>query len=165
MVVVYRAAVSGEIWLCDCNDGSQGLSVNLRHLIPPSHRRRDSTAVLVRHKPQWHRHDSRGSVIDRRSTAENCRNSGPSRLHGGNFEHVQNFRSAIAGLSKSAVGSPRHRHDRRGTLLYKDRSSTAITAVPPQYNRRAIAISRLGTLRRYRGGSTAETGATGRGKL
>ena len=28
------------------------------------------------------------SVIDRRSTAENCHNRGPSRWHGGNFEHV-----------------------------------------------------------------------------
>ena len=60
--------------------------------IPPSHRRRGATAVLVRHKPQWHRHDRRGSsmvlVIDRRSTAENCQNRGPSRWHGGNFEHV-----------------------------------------------------------------------------
>ena len=27
----------------------------------PSHRRRGATVVLVRHKPQWHRHDRRGS--------------------------------------------------------------------------------------------------------
>ena len=32
-------------------------------LIPPSHRRRGATAVLVRHKPQWHRHDRRGSTV------------------------------------------------------------------------------------------------------
>ena len=31
--------------------------------IPPSHRRRGVTAVLVRHKPQWHRHDRRGSTV------------------------------------------------------------------------------------------------------
>ena len=30
-------------------------------VIPPSHRR--STAVLVRHKPHWHRHDRRGSAV------------------------------------------------------------------------------------------------------
>ena len=29
----------------------------------PSHRRRGATAVLVRHKPQWHRHDRRGSAV------------------------------------------------------------------------------------------------------
>ena len=34
-----------------------------RLLIPPSHRRRGATAVLVRHKPQWHRHDRRGSAV------------------------------------------------------------------------------------------------------
>ena len=32
-------------------------------LIHPSHRRRGTTAVLVRHKPQWHRHDHRGSAV------------------------------------------------------------------------------------------------------
>ena len=29
----------------------------------PSHRRRGATAVLVRHKPQCHRHDRRGSAV------------------------------------------------------------------------------------------------------
>ena len=29
-------------------------------VIPPSHRRPGATAVLVWHKPQWHRHDRRG---------------------------------------------------------------------------------------------------------
>ena len=32
-------------------------------IIPPSHRRRGTTAVLVRHKPQWHRHCRRGSAV------------------------------------------------------------------------------------------------------
>ena len=32
-------------------------------LIPPSHRRRGATAVLVRHKPQCYRHDRRGSAV------------------------------------------------------------------------------------------------------
>ena len=32
-------------------------------LIPPSHRRRGANAVLVRHKPQCHRHDRRGSAV------------------------------------------------------------------------------------------------------
>ena len=29
----------------------------------PSHQRRGATAVLVRHKPKWHRHDRRGSAV------------------------------------------------------------------------------------------------------
>ena len=32
-------------------------------IIPPSHRRRGANAVLVRHKPQCHRHDRRGSAV------------------------------------------------------------------------------------------------------
>ena len=32
-------------------------------VIPPSHRRRGATAVLIRHKLQWHRHDRRGSTV------------------------------------------------------------------------------------------------------
>ena len=31
--------------------------------MPPSHRMRGVTAVLVRHKPQWHRHDRRSSAV------------------------------------------------------------------------------------------------------
>ena len=110
-------------------------------VLVPSHQRHGATAVLVRHNrsgtamiavvPPWFRS---GSVIDRRSTAENCQNCGRSRRHGGNFEHVQNFR----GLGQSA--NPQW--DRRGTAMtavvpYKNRSSTSIAAVPPQYNRSA----------------------------
>ena len=32
-------------------------------VLVPSHRRRGATAVLGRHKPQWHRHDRRGSAV------------------------------------------------------------------------------------------------------
>ena len=31
--------------------------------MPPLHRMRGATAVLVRHKPQWHRHDRRSSAV------------------------------------------------------------------------------------------------------
>ena len=41
--------VSVKAWVC----------VSMFCVIPPSHRRRGATAVLVRHKPQWHRHDRR----------------------------------------------------------------------------------------------------------
>ena len=92
---------------------------------------------------QWFRS---GSVIDRRSTAENCQHRGPSRWHGGNFKHVQNFRSATAGWANVRIAAapplpPQHRRDTTMTAVapYKDHSSTSITAVHPQYNRRAIA--------------------------
>ena len=39
--------------------------------------------------PPWSPWFRSGSVIDRRSTAENCQNRGPWRWHGVNFEHVQ----------------------------------------------------------------------------
>ena len=32
-------------------------------VLVPSHRGRGATAVLVRHKPHWHRHDRRGSAV------------------------------------------------------------------------------------------------------
>ena len=32
-------------------------------VLPPSYRRRGATAVIVRHKPQWHRHYRRGSAV------------------------------------------------------------------------------------------------------
>ena len=42
-------------------------SLTLKHfsleVIPPSHRRPGATAVIVRHKPPWHRHDCRGSAV------------------------------------------------------------------------------------------------------
>ena len=38
-------------------------SPELCFVIPSSHRRRGATAALVRHKPQWHRHDRRGSAV------------------------------------------------------------------------------------------------------
>ena len=37
--------------------------IDIIAVIPPSHRRRGTTAVLVRHKPQWHRHCRRGSAV------------------------------------------------------------------------------------------------------
>ena len=32
-------------------------------VLPPSHLRCGATAVLVQHKPQWHRYDRRGSAV------------------------------------------------------------------------------------------------------
>ena len=81
--------------------------------ISPSHRGRGAIAMLVRHKPQWYRHDRRGSkevpsliaVVPRKTV-----NIASSRWHGGNFEHVQNFRSATAGWANP-------QWDRRGTAI------------------------------------------------
>ena len=110
----------------------------------PSHRRRGATAVLVQHKPQWHRHDRRVSAVvpsliamavAPRKIVKTAELRGATC--GGNFEHVQNFHSPTAGWANP-------QWDRRGTAMtavapYKDRSSTSITAVPPQYNRRALS--------------------------
>ena len=116
-------------------------------VLVPSHRRRGATAVLVRHKPQWHRHDRRGSAVVPSVIAVAPRKTVKTAdLRGGTAETLNMFKTSAGhrGLGQSAVGSPRHRHDRRGTAMtavvpYKNRSSTSITAVPPQYNRRAIA--------------------------
>ena len=181
-------------------------SPDLCFVIPPSHRRRGATTVLVRHKPQWHSHDRRGSTVvpslivvvprtivktadlrgstaatfnmfrcasavlvpshrrrgatavlvrhDRRGSAvvpsliavAPRKTVKTADLRGGTAETLNMFKTSAVprGLGQSAVGSPRHRHDRRGTAMtavapYKNHSSTPITAVPPQYNRRAIA--------------------------
>ena len=132
-------------------------------VLVPSHRRRGATAVLVRHKPQGQRHDRRGSAVVPLVIAVAPRKTVKTAdLRGGTAETLNTFKTSAGhrGLGQSAVGSPRHRHDRRCTAMtavvpYKNSSSTSITAVPPQYNRRAIAKSRLATLRRSRGGSTA----------
>ena len=124
----------------------------------PSHRRRGATAVLVRHKPQWHRHDRRGSaalgsVIDRRSTVENLLKPRTFAMAQRKLWTCSKLPQCHRGLGQSRVGSPRQRHDCHGTVYGHHtmtavappspscpRSSTSITAVPPQYNRRASAV-------------------------
>ena len=104
-------------------------------VIPTSQRRRGATAVLVRHKPQWHHHDRRGSAVVPSLIAvapRKTQNHGPSRWHGGNFEHIQNFRSA------TAVGPIRSGIAAAPTPWHRTRTAVAPPS-PPQYNRRAIA--------------------------
>ncbi len=59
-----------ELW----GEAKEGVNTTTKHigkrknqkqpwLIPPSHRRCCATAVLVRHKPHWHRHARRGSAV------------------------------------------------------------------------------------------------------
>ena len=79
------------------------------------------------------------------------------------------FSQCHRGLGQTALGSPRHRHDRRGTAM----TAVAMTAIAPPLApclRSTNAVnsrkSRLATLRRSRGGSTAIHGCvTGRGEL
>ena len=122
-------------------------------VLVPSHRRRSATAVLARHKPQWHRHDRRGSAVVPSVIAVASRKTVKTvDLRGGMAETLNMFKTSAGhrGLGQSAVGSPRHRHDRRGTTM---------TAVVPYKNRSSTAVqsrkSRMATLRRSRGGSTA----------
>ena len=68
----------------------------------PSHRRPGATAELVRHKPQWHRHDRRGSAVDPSLIAV-----APPKtvktvdLRGGTTETFNVFRRASAVLLQS----------------------------------------------------------------
>ena len=126
--------------------------VETTDLLPPSHQRRGATAVLVRHKPQSHRHDRRGSAVVPSLIAEASRIIvKPVDLRGGTAETLNTFKTSAVPpcVWPISVGSPRHRHYRRGTAMtvvspYNDRCSTSITAVPPQYNRRAIAKRQTG---------------------
>ena len=111
------------------------------YIITPSHRRRGVTAVRVRHKPQWHRHDRRGSAVVPSLIASAPRKTVKTAdLRGGTAETLNIIKTSAV---PPRVG-PKPHWDRRGTALtavapYKDRSSTSITAVLPQYNHRATA--------------------------
>ncbi len=111
---------------CRGEVGQLSLHCVATFVITPSHRRRGATAALVRHKPQWHRHDRRGSVIDCGSTAENCQNREPSRWHGGNFELVQNFRSAppVGPIGTGIAAAP------SWPLWHRTRTSVAPPSLP-----------------------------------
>ena len=108
-------------------------------LIPPSQRRRGATAVLVRHKPQWHRHGRRGSaevpsliaVAPRKTVKTADLRSGTAETlnmfkTSAESPRVGPIRNGIAtatpwpqryrGLDQSPMGSLRHRHDRRGIV-------------------------------------------------
>ena len=98
-VIASGKSVAARSWSCSKSSHTG--------LIPPSHRRRGVTAVLVRHKPQWHRHDRRGStvvpsliVVAPRKTVKTA------DLRGGTTATFNMFRRA------SAVLVPSHR--RRG---------------------------------------------------
>ena len=89
-------------------------------VLVPSHRRRGATAVLVRHRPHWHRHDRRGSAVVPSVIAVAPRKTVKiADLRGGTAETLNMFKTSAGhrGLGQSAVGSPRHRHDRRGTAV------------------------------------------------
>ena len=90
-------------------------------VLHPSHRRRGATAVLARHKPQWHRHDRRGyAVIPSLIAVAPLKTVKTVDLRGGTAEAFNIIYSKLpqchSGLGQSAVVSPRHRHDRRGTV-------------------------------------------------
>ena len=103
--------------------------------------------LLVRHEPQWHRHDRRGSaVVLSLITVAQRKTVNIAVLRGGTAETLNMFKTSavLPRVGPMSVGSPRHRHYHRGTAItavppHKDRSSTSITAVPAQHNRRAIA--------------------------
>ena len=95
-------------------------------LIPPSHRRRGATAVLVRHKPQWHRRDRRGStVVPSLIVVASRKTVKTADLRGGTAATLNMFRRA------SAVLVPSHR--RRGATAVLVRHG--MIAVVPQWFR------------------------------
>ena len=97
-------------------------------VMPPSHRMRDATAVLVRHKPQWHRHDRRSSAVV------------PSLIAVAPPKTVKPRTFAVARrklLTCSAVPPQYYPHHTEGAVplrcLYDiNRSGTVMIAVDPQ---------------------------------
>ena len=99
-------------------------------VLPLSHRRRDATAVLVRHKPHWQRHYRRGSaVVPSLIDVAPPKTVNTADVRGGTAETLNMF--------KTSAGWANPQWGRSGTAMtavapYKDRSRTSITAVPPQ---------------------------------
>ena len=90
-----------------------------------------ATAVRVRHKPQWHRHDRRGSavvpsliVVAQRKTVKTA------DLHGGTAETFNIFRRASAVLPRHTEGAVPLR-----CLYDVNRIGTAMIAFVPQWFR------------------------------
>ena len=104
-------------------------------LLPPSHRRRGATAVLVRHKPKLHRHGRSGSAVVPSLIAVAPRKTvNIADLRGGTAETLNMYKtSAVLPRVGPMSGSPRHRHYRRSTAaaLPQHRRSTA--AAPPRH--------------------------------
>ena len=85
----------------------------------PSHPRRGATAVFVRHKPQWHRHDHHGSaVVQSLIAVVPWKTVKTADLRCGTAETLScsKLPQCHRELGQSAVGSLRHRHDRRETV-------------------------------------------------
>ena len=108
--------------------------------MPPSHRMRGATAVLVRHEPQWHRHDRRSSaVVSSLIVVAPPKTVKTADLRGGTAETFNMFRRASAVLpplhrrrGATAVlvrHKPQwHRHDRRGSAVIP----SLIAVAPPK---------------------------------
>ena len=123
----FSSAFTGDVAPLGCSRGIYELGV-----MPPSHRMRGATAVLVRHKPQWHHHDRRSSaVVPSLIAVAPPKTVKTADLRGGTAETFNMFRRA------SAVLPPSHR--RRGAtavfVRHKPqwhRSGTAMVAVVPR---------------------------------
>ena len=92
-------------------------------LLVPSHRRRGASAVLVRHKPQWHRHDrSFSAVVPSLIAVAPRKTVKTADLRGGTAETLNMFKTSAVPprvepiRSGIAAAPPWHRHDRRGTV-------------------------------------------------
>ncbi len=88
----------------------EGLALCRRILMPPPHRMRGATEVLVRHKPQWHRHDRRGSgVIPSLIAVAPPKTVKTADLRGGTAETFNIFKtsavSSRVGLIRSGVAA------------------------------------------------------------
>ena len=132
-------------------------------VLVPSHRRRGATAVLVRHKPHWHRHDRRGSAVVPSVIAVAPR---------GKLSKLRTFAGArrklwtCSKLPHATAGWANPQLDRRGTAMTAVappwppwyRTRTAVAPPSPPCLRSTTAVQsrkrRMATLRRSRGGST-----------
>ena len=143
-------------------------------VLPPSHRRRGATAVLVRHKPQWHRRDRGGSaVVPSLIAVAPPKTVKTADLRGGTAETFNMFKTSAVSprVGPIRIEVPRHRHDRRGNVQgpqwhLHHRRAPAVAPPSRPCLRSTTAVQsrkcRRATLRRSHGGSTAVKCVTGR---
>ena len=132
--IAYRAAYLsslGCVYSYEYYDATQH-----SNFIPPSHRRAGATAVLVRHKPQGHRHDRRGSAVVQSLISVAPRKTvKTANLRGDTAETFNMFRLTCSAVTPQYY--PRHTEGAVPMRCLYDinRSGTAMIAVVPQWFR------------------------------
>ena len=139
------------------------VGVSLALLITPLHRRRGATAVLVRKRLQWHRHDRRGSAVVPSLIAVAPRKTVKTAdLRGGTAETLNMFKTSAVPLRVEPIRSGIAAVTDVTAMWHRTRTVVEPPSPPCLRSRTAVQSQKSwqSTLRRSRGSSTAVTCVT-----